>query len=352
MSKKVKKRVLQLPLSIAMVVIVALGCLAITVFSGVKPIFWLIALPSIYLTVQLTALFHEFGHYLSAVKNGFEVYYFSFSNFILDKYGRKKFKMSFSSEHLGEIRFYPKKEGRYHKSLEKALIGGLLGNCLIAVILNALLVLSLFGVFGTASPYLSIGFSFSPYALYAWMVNAIAWFHPENDGSQVLRLRRNENERQAVDNFYSIQKSLFDGKSYVDIPKGFFTVEKDVSPSVKIPLTVYALRRAIESRDDATATAIACVLEGEEFSENEIYFELLYKYLIDGNDEKVKEYESVLSFCYGETPIEERTLLAYAKYRGDEEYIKTAKPTAIKICDKQKSCQGDALYNKKLIELI
>ena len=145
---------------------------------------------------------------------------------------------------------------------------------------------------------------------------------------------------------------MFDGKSYVDIPKGFFTVEKDVSPSVKIPLTVYALRRAIESRDDATATAIACVLEGEEFSEDEIYFELLYKYLIDGNDEKVKEYESVLSFCYGETPIEERILLAYAKYRGDEEYIKTAKPTAIKICDKQKSCQGDALYNKKLIELI
>ena len=60
MSKKVKKRVLQLPLSIAMVVIVALGCLAITVFSGVKPIFWLIALPSVYVTVQLTALFHEF----------------------------------------------------------------------------------------------------------------------------------------------------------------------------------------------------------------------------------------------------------------------------------------------------
>jgi hypothetical protein len=43
-------------------------------------------------------------------------------------------------------------------------------------------------------------------------------------------------------------------------------------------------------------------------------------------------------------------MIAYAKYRGDEEYIKVATSTGVKLCEDAKFNKGDALYNKKLIE--
>ena len=349
---KSKKFALQLPLSIFMLIVVATGCFAITYFSGVKPIYYLVLVPAIFLTVQITALFHEFGHYLATKKSGFEVYYFKFSCFTIDKYGRKRFKVSFFNTHLGEMRFYPKKECRYSQGLERSLRGGLKGNLIIAVVLNLILTFSIIGVFGqSVSPLLSVVFSFSPYALYAYMINAIAWFHPSNDGSQIKTLKNSEEERQAIDNLYAIQKCLFDGKTYEEIPKGYFNVGAGVSGDVKTFITVYALRRAIEGGDMQTASALASVLDSQEFSEDEIFYELLYWYILEGNEQKIKEYSSILSFsANADEPIVFRAMLAYAKYRKDEEYVKVAMPTAIKICSEVKLNKGDALYNLKLIE--
>ncbi len=349
---KSKKITLQLPTSIFMLVIVVLGCFAITYFSGVKPIFYLILIPAIFLTVQITALFHEFGHYLATKKSGFEVYYFKFSCFTVDKYGNKRFKISFFNKHLGEMRFYPKEDGRYSQNLERSLKGGLKGNLIVAVILNVCLALSLIGVFGqVASLYVSVALSFSPYALYALLINAIPWFHPENDGSQIKRLKDSEEERQAIDNLYAIQKQLFDGKTYEEIPVGYFNVGASVSEDVKTFLTVYALRRAIESGDLSTADTIANALESQNFSEEEIFYELLYWYVLSENEQKINEYSSILSFTSNTNePVVFRALLSYAKYRKDEDYFNVAKPTAIKVCKETKLNKGDALYNLKLIE--
>ena len=349
---KSKKFALQQPLSIVMYILVVVGCFAITYFSGVKPVYCLILIPVIFLTVQITALFHEFGHYLATKNSGFEVYYFKFSCFTVDKYGRKRFKIALFNKHLGEMRFYPKEEGRYSQKLEHSLNGGLVGNFLVAVILNLCLALSLIGFFaGVSSPYLCVVFSFSPYALYVYAINAIAWFHPLNDGAQIKRLKTNEDERQAVDNLYAIQKCLFEGKTYSEIPKGYFNVGVNASEELKTFLTVYSLRRAIESEDFDSASVLASVLDSRNFSDEEIFYELLYWYILEGNEQKIAEYSSILSFsASSDAPIVFRAMLAHAKYRNDEKYISVAKPTAIKICNDVKLNKGDALYNLKLIE--
>ena len=349
---KDKKITLQLPLSVLMLILIAVGCLTICYFSEVKSIYYLILIPAVFFTVQLTALFHEFGHYIATKNNGFEVYYFKFSCFTVDKYGRKRFKISLFNKHLGEMRFLPKKEGKYSQNLLKSIKGGLIGNLLVAGLLNVALILSVVGVFGAqVSPYLAVAFSFSPYALYAYVINAIPWFHPLNDGSQIKRLKISEEERQAVDNLYAIQKQLLDGKTYEEIPKGYFTVGEAVSEEVKVYLTTYALRRAIESGDSQLAEALAGVLDSVCYNEEEILCELLYWYVITENEEKIKEYSSILSFSVAtENPTVFRVLLSYAKYRKDENYFAVAKPTAIKLCKEEKLLKGDALYNLKLIE--
>lgn len=349
---KAKKIAFQLPLSILMLIAVVLGCFAITYFSGVKPVFYLILIPAIFLTVQITALFHEFGHYLATKHSGFEVYYFKFSCFTIDKYGRKRLKISLFNKHLGEMRFYPKEDGRYSQKLVCSLNGGLKGNLLIAMLLNLCLVVSVVGyITGVTSAYLCIVFSFSPYAFYAYAINAIAWFHPLNDGSQIKRLNSNEDERQAVDNLYAIQKLLFEGKTYQEIPKGYFNVGVNVSDELKTFLTVYSLRRAVEGCDLQTASALADVLDRQNFSDEEIFYELLYCYILEGNERKIKEYSSILSFSTNsDEPVVYRAMLAYAKYRGDEKYLAVAMPTAIKICKEARLNKGDALYNLKLIE--
>jgi hypothetical protein len=198
MQKSKSKTKLQLPISIVLMGFTIAGSCAITWFSGVDFWWWLLLIPSVFLTVQATSVFHEFGHYLAIKKGGFEVYYFKCSAFTMDKYGRKKFKISLFGEHLGEIRFYPKKEVDYSKVVLKSLWAGLKGSVLIAIILNAFLILSLFGVFCKVSPYLSVAFSFAPYAVYSLIVNAIPWFHPEDDASKIIQI--NKNLTQLVDN--------------------------------------------------------------------------------------------------------------------------------------------------------
>lgn len=349
---KTKKLTPQLLLSFVLLAVVGATCGAVAYLSGVKPIYYFILVASVFLTVQLTALFHEFGHYIATKNSGFEVYYFKFSCFTVDKYGRKKFKISLFNKHLGEMRFYPKAEGRYSKNLEKSLRGGLIGNLLIAFILNVCLILALLGVFGkTASPYFVISLAFSPYAVYAYIINAIPWFHPLNDGAQIKRLKENEEERQAVDNLYAIQKCLFDGKTYQEIPKGYFSVGKSVSEELKTFLTLYSFRRAVETEDEDSAEALASVLDGQNHSDDEICCELLYWYVLKNDGQKIEEYSSILSFNGSTDNLTVfRGMIAFARYRGDENYVKVATPTAMKLCREEKFCKGDALYNLKLIK--
>ena len=341
----------QLPISIVMLVLVALCGLLLAYCSGVKPIFYLILIPSAFLLVQITALFHEFGHYIATAKNGFEVYFFKFSCFTIDKFGRKKIRLSLFNKHLGEIRFYPKNEGKHSDNFLKSLHGGLIGNLLVAIILNTLLLLSVLGAFKGASPYMTLAFAFSPYALYSYLINVIPWFHPENDGSQIKRIKASEKERQAIDNLYNVQKLLFDGKTYEEIPKGYFNADASVSEVIKTTLTFYALKRAIELEDCESAGALATVLENAEFTDDEIWCELLSFYVMQGDSKKIEEYSSVLSFnANSNDPTVFRAILSYAKYRGDNEYLKVATPTFIKLCENAKMCKGDALYNLKLIK--
>ena len=349
--EETKKFQPQLPVSIAMLILVALGVGVVAYFSKLHPLYLLVLIPSVFLTVQFTALFHEFGHYIFAVANGFEVYYFNFSAFTYDKFGKKKWSFSLFGEHLGEIRFYPKTERGYADAYAQSLMGGLWGNLLIAVILNAFFVLALFGVFGGASALISLIFSFAPYSVYAFIINAVPWFHPENDGSQLSRLKL-EDERQSVENLFFIQKALFEGKTYEDIPKGYFSTAGNVSPTFKLPILTYALRRAVQSGDSAVSSAIVNILEREDFADNEIYCEMLYKFIIDGNKAKIDEYKEVLSFCEEDSLTYLRTNLAYMKYIGDNDYLAVAKPTAIRLCQAKNSCKGDAIYNQKLIENI
>lgn len=352
MKKTKGKRLLQLPISIVLLCVTFLGCGVITWFSGVDYWFWLLLIPSVLITLQLTSVSHEFGHYIATVKNGFEVYYFKSSIFTIDKYGRRKFKISLFSEHLGEIRFYPKKEVDYCTALKKSLWGGLIGGIVIAIALNLVLCLALFGVFGKiASPYISLIFSFSPYAVYSFVINAVAWFHPENDASKIIQINQSTEQKSAINNFYAVQKQLFDGKTYAEIPSENFLIDENVSLDVKLPLSVYALRKAIEEKDFITAENLAENIEKQGDLNEEICCELLYFFAVLGNADKVRNCESVLKLDLDENePYVLKAKLAHLKFIGDERYFAVLKPTALKVCDRKTFCKGDVIYNQKLIE--
>ena len=68
---------------------------------------FLIKAAQLVAALALLVIVHEFGHYIATKNSGFEVYYFKFSCFTVDKYGRKRFRISLFNKHLGEMRFFP-----------------------------------------------------------------------------------------------------------------------------------------------------------------------------------------------------------------------------------------------------
>ena len=336
--------------SILLALVVAIG-FVVVYFSGVKPIWYLLAVPSIIVIFELTGIVHELGHFIVAKKCGFEVVYCAFPNFVYDKTAKNKFKFVLKGDYLGEIRFFPKTPFNYADGLKKSLLGGIYAHIFIATVLNVLFIVSVFGGFGAVSPMLSIAFCYAPYSIYSLMLNLIPWFHPENDGSMVKRLNNSRAEVDAVFNFYSIQKDLFDGKSYAEIPESKFKYEESISGGMRLSLMIFALRRALETSDKKTSDEIAEILVKEDYLDVATDCELLYKFIIDGNDEMVREYEKVLPYAENENyPVVMKALLAHAKYRGDEKYFDVAKDRAIKECEDAEFCKGDAKYNKILIE--
>ncbi len=312
---------------------------------------YLLILPSVIVSVLLTGIVHEFGHFIVAKRRGFEVYYLAFPCFVYDKTSKPKLKITLKGEYLGEIRFFPRTAFDYAEAFKNTLQGGIYAHVVIAVMLNGLLLLSVVGVFGEISAILSIAFSFAPYSIYALVVNAIPWFHYANDGSMIKRINSDREEVQAVFNFFSIQKALFEGKSYGEISPSYFSEIENVSAGIRVPLLVFALRRALEIGDKKKADEIVETIIKEGFSDVATDCELLYKFIIDGNEEKIREYENVLTFAENENyPVVLKALLAHAKYRGDDNYFNVTKPTAIRICEETDFCKGDAKYNKVLIE--
>ncbi len=308
---------------------------------------------SIILTIQITGTAHEIGHYIVAKKKGFEVFMVAIPNLVYEKYSSKKIKFSFGGDHLGEVRVYPKEEFDYSDGYRQTLEGGIIASIIVAIVLNLILIFAFLGFFGGASQIIKLLFIFAPYSIYVLAVNGISWFHPENDGSAIKKLNGNKDEAIAIYNYYSILKILFEGGSYSSIPKSYFSVENNVSSYVKLPILVYALRRAIEIEDYETAKALSNVINAEGYTDIEIECECLCLGVLSGDEECVFEFDGVVDKVSGEnSPIVFRTLLLWAKHNGDEEYIKVAKPNALKICNEETFCKGDALYNKKLIERI
>ena len=56
-----------------MLILTVLGMGAIAYFTKLHPLYALLLIPSVFLTVQLTALFHEFGHYIAGKIFGFGI---------------------------------------------------------------------------------------------------------------------------------------------------------------------------------------------------------------------------------------------------------------------------------------
>ncbi|MBE5742109.1 MAG: hypothetical protein E7360_02175 [Clostridiales bacterium] len=345
-SLEIKKRMSYLLLALTLTV-----GFVIVYFSKVQPIWYLLTIPSVIFCFEITGIVHELGHFITAKNCGFEVVYCAFPNFVYDKTAKTKIKFTLKGEYLGEIRFYPKTPFDYAEGFKKTLLGGIYAHIVIACVLNALLLVAVFGGFGAVSPILSVAFCYAPYSLYALIVNVVPWFHPENDGAMVKNLNGSRDEVEAVFNFYSIQKALFEGKSYCEISASHFSASPNVSTGIRMPLVVFALRRALESEDRKTADALADILKNEDVYDLATDCELLYKFILDGNEEMVREYEKVLPYAENENyPVVLKALLAHAKYRGDDEYFAVAKPRAIKVCEETEFCKGDAKYNKILIE--
>lgn len=296
------------------------------------------------------AFFHEGGHFLFAKLSGFEVVRFSCLFFTFDKSSSKRFSFGFGDK-LGETAVLPKGTENVGKRYSKVVFGGILGSAVAFLVLFAAFVVSAI----CSSPLIFL-FCGVPLSIAILVVNCLPGYARRSDGEILAYLTSDDvefqDEKDAISKSLTIVAELGDGKTYAEIDPESFSIGENVSEENKAYFALLKLRRAEEVDDVDGAVEALSVLEGCDFLDEEARVEVLGGYLYLGDEEKIAEYEDVLSLCDDcSGSLAMRVLIYHAKKDGDSKYVSTALSSAKKICDAS-FIKGDGAFNKKMIEKI
>lgn len=294
----------------------------------------------------VSALFHELGHALAAKHNGFEVAAFSFLIFRYDKQAIKKFSVSFKNDFLGATDVIPVSKENIGKNYARTVAGGIIGSVVASALLTAGFMLSI----AFAAPLAAMFFCGMPLSLVILVINAIPGLVDGNDGSEFEKMLTDNDEKTATIRLLTITEKLYDGKSYAEIDETLFDDDLKISPATKTRFALLKLRRAEEIFDPKKIVESLEELQaGEDYLDDEAAIEILFAYILIGDESKIAEYEYLLDKCDtlpGASGM--RTLVYYANHKGDDKYVKATLKSAKKICAKA-YLKGDGKFNAEML---
>lgn len=295
---------------------------------------------------SVSAFFHEAGHALAAKHNGFEVAAFSFLIFRYDKQAIKKFTISFKNDFLGATDIVPVSKENIGRHYAKTVAGGIIGSVVASVLLTAGFILSI--VF--SAPLAAMFFCGMPLSLVILIINAVPGFIDGNDGSEFEKMMTDGDEKTATIRLLTITEELYEGKSYAEIDDTLFENDLKISHVSKARFSLLKLRRAEEIFEPKKIVESLEELQaGEEYLDDEAAIEILFAYILIGDEDKIAEYEYLLDKCDtlpGASGM--RTLVYYANYKGDDKYVKATLKSAKKICAKA-YLKGDGKFNAEML---
>ena len=294
----------------------------------------------------ITAFFHEAGHAVAAKCNDFDVASFSFLIFRYDKQAIKKFGISFKNAHLGETDVVPKSGENIGKRYALVIEGGIVGNIIaFAILFGGFLTFMLLSL-----PMYAALFCGMPVALIILIINAVPGFLPDNDGSKLAVMLKNDELCADTIKLLRLTAELYEGKSYAEADEALFDYGDDIPDYLKASFCLMKLRRAEERFEPAEIVSDMEKLQSyDDILDDEGLIELLFADILLEDDERIKKYEYLLDKCDtlpGASGM--RTLVYYANYKGDKNYVKTALKSAKKICAKA-YLKGDGKFNAEML---
>lgn len=294
----------------------------------------------------ITSLFHESGHAIAAKCNNFDVASFSFLIFRYDKQAIKKFGISFKNAHLGETDVVPKSAENIGKRYARVIAGGIIGNVIaFAILFGGFLTFMLLSL-----PMYAAIFCGMPIALIILIINAVPGFLPDNDGSLLAVMFKNDELRADTIKLLQLTAELYEGKSYAEADETLFEYGEKIPDYLKASFCLMKLRRAEEQFEPADIVSNMEKLQSyDEILDDEASIELLFANILLEDEERIKKYEYLLDKCDtlpGASGM--RTLVYYANYKGDKNYVKATLKSAKKICAKA-YLKGDGKFNAEML---
>ena len=188
----------------------------------------------------ITAFFHEAGHAVAAKCNDFDVASFSFLIFRYDKQAIKKFGISLKNAHLGETDVVPKSGENIGKRYALVIAGGIAGNVIaFAILFGGFLTFMLLSL-----PMYAALFCGMPVALIILIINAVPGFLPDNDGSKLAVMLKNDELCADTIKLLRLTAELYEGKSYAEADEALFDYGEDIPDYLKASFCLMKLRRA------------------------------------------------------------------------------------------------------------
>ena len=189
-----------------------------------------------------------------------------------------------------------------------------------------------------------------PLSLVILIINAIPGFVNGNDGSEFEKMMKECDEKTATIRLLTITAELYEGKSYAEIDEALFESDLKISPALKLRFALLNLRRAEELFvPKKIVENLEKLQAGEDYLDDEASIEILFAYILIGDESKIAEYEYLLDKCDtlpGASGM--RTLVYYANHKGDDKYVKATLKSAKKICAKA-YLKGDGKFNAEML---
>ncbi len=288
-------------------------------------------------------LFHEGGHILFAKKKGFDVLGFSVLFLSYDKTAKKKLKINFKNDYLGETDIIPTEKCKdllvdYSLSMFFGVLGGIFATVILGVLY---LVFHSFYIPKLLLTGLPITVAFL-------VINAIPYLNPTSDMAKIKEIGKNESTLIGYEKYLEILKNLYLGKSFSEMDGELFKVDGQNGKGVERLITLFLLIREEELENYDKASPYAEILAKNDDLSMDEKFELLYFYSKNGEKEKADKLYKDLYLPFVSSANGVRSLVAYSKISGDEKYYSVAKPTAYKLAESE-YVKGVKKYKKILV---
>lgn len=302
----------------------------------------------LFIILVSNSIFHELGHAIIGVFSGLELYSIKFFCFLfVREKGKIKFKFDKSLGELGSTVLNPKTKEKVLKKYVASAMGGL--GATFILLLAQILICSLTK---NLIVYCALGITF-PLTVYIFMVNLLPVFE-NNDGYLVYKYLSGGDEREIIENYFTLIAELFLGVEPCDVTPSLLIKYNGVSGySANIRYLRYlAFIRSDEERALKELREISDLSAISNLND-EIFEELFFSAILL-NDKRFIKANEQSALAVFEKPVRPQTYRIHGAYRiwsGEKDWAKLILKSGIEFC-KDYAVKGLASSEKKYMELL